>query len=431
MKHAFLSKLQQVILPKLREILAGIKKAIPQKYHKWLLPGLVLLLVLILCLACCAPGDDAPAEPLLRIVSVHDLDVHKKPDPDSKVLGQLPLDLEIEILEQRTGDDIVWGRIDRTELADGTEIKDGWIDLQYVMLPGEPEVTEPAEPIVEATEPERISVPATMGTVTAGKLNIRKAAGSQYEVLDAYLKGDRVEIIETVTVDDTLWGRTGIGWIGMGYVRMDGTPAPIDPNGDGSNATPIISDGSLAILGYGVVDLGTLNVRSGPGTSYEKVRTVSERTRYAYYETTDDWVRIEDGWVSKEYFYMEGTTADDAGFGTVTIDKLNLRTGPHTTFQSIGNYNTGDAVDILAQVGAWGYTGEGWISMDYVELAPPTYTTGTGTAISGLNIREEPNADSKKVDSYKEGDRVIILEVSGEWGKTDKGWINLAYIDFD
>ena len=121
MKHAFLSKLQQVILPKLREILAGIKKAIPQKYHKWLLPALALLLVLILCLACCSPGDDAPAEPLLRIVSVHDLDVHKKPDPDSKILGQLPLDLEIEILEQFEIGDTTWGCIDK-----------GWISMEFV-----------------------------------------------------------------------------------------------------------------------------------------------------------------------------------------------------------------------------------------------------------------------------------------------------------
>jgi len=451
MKHAFLSKLLSVfskikeltltkVIPVLSEIgkalysgfrfvLTWVKRTVPAKYHKWLL--LVLVLLLILGLSCCFPKSNT-ADPIVRIVSADSLEVHKKADADSKVLGQLPYELEVEILEQKTADDTVWGLIDDVSLPDGTTVKGGWIDLQHVKIPGEPEVEpEPTVPVTEP-EPEPVYVTATMGTVTAGKLNIRKGAGSQYEAFDSYLKGDRIEIIETVVVDDTVWGRTGIGWVGMGYVRMDGTAAaPSDTEGESASESNIISDGSLGILGYGVIDLGELNVRSGPGTEFDKVGSALERTRYAYYQVEDDWVRIEDGWVSKEYFYMEGTTADDAVFGTVTTDGLNVRTGPHTNFQRVRTYNTGDAVDILGQVGDWGYTAEGWISMSYVELAPPTYTTGTGTVTSGLNIRKEANADSEALDTYKKGDRVLILEVSGEWGKTDKGWINLAYVDFD
>ena len=60
---------------------------------------------------------------------------------------------------------------------------------------------------VEVTQP--VGVPATMGTITASKLNIRKNAGSDQEVIGAYYKGDRVEIQETKTVDDTVmaWDR--------------------------------------------------------------------------------------------------------------------------------------------------------------------------------------------------------------------------------
>ena len=69
--------------------------------------------------------------------------------------------------------------------------------------------------------------------------------------------------------------------------------------------------------------------------------------------------------------------------------------------------------------------------MKHVKLAEPTYTTGTGTVTSGLNIRKEPKADSDKVDTYKEGDKVTITEVKDGWGKTDKGWINLKYVKMD
>lgn len=292
-------------------------------------------------------------------------------------------------------------------------------------LPAPTEIATEA-PTEAPTEPP--TVPATMGTVVTGKLNIRKAAGSQYEAVGSYLKGDRIEILETKTVDDTVWGRTNLGWVGMGYVRMDGTAASENTEDGDSNAKKITTDGSTAILGYGVVNLGELNVRLGPGTAHDKVSIVTEGNRYAYYQVSDDWVRIESGWVSTEYFYLEGTVTDDAFSGSVTTDDLNIRTGPNTSFRSCGTYSKGDAIQILGQVDGWGYTEKGWVSLEYVEA---TYTTGTGKTTRGLNIRQEPDADSEAVGTYTEGETVTIIEVQGSWGKTDKGWINLKYVKFN
>ena len=69
--------------------------------------------------------------------------------------------------------------------------------------------------------------------------------------------------------------------------------------------------------------------------------------------------------------------------------------------------------------------------MMYVELPERVYTTGSATVTVGLNIREAPDPLSAKIDAYKEGDRVVILEVSGHWGRTDKGWISLDYVKYD
>ena len=410
----------------LQKISSAFQRIVPQKYRKWLVLGLALILALVL--VCCMAGSGPSGEAVTCTVSAENLEVHKKHKAESAVLGQLPEGLEIQLLEQKTVGDTEWGLIEKTVLSDGTKVKSGWIDLQYVRFPGDPIIEpEPSEPVV-VEPPEPIGVPATMGTVITGKLNIRKAAGSQYDAIDSYVKGDRIEILETVTVGDTVWGRTSIGWVGMGYVRMDGTAAPESSEEEDPAATKIVSDGNLLILGYGVVDLGTLNVRSGPGTDHEKVSAVTEGNRYAYYQVQNDWVRIEDGWVSSEYFYMEGTTAEDAATGVIITDDLNYRTGPATSFKSNGTLKKGAPVQILAQVNGWGYTPDGWVNMSHVEF---TYSTGTGTITSGLNIRKDPNADSEVVDAYKEGDRVTILEVSGTWGKTDKGWINLKYVKYD
>lgn len=303
----------------------------------------------------------------------------------------------------------------------------------------EPEVppTEPTEIAIEdvteapteaPTEPAPV-ITVNMGTVTAGELNIRKGAESGYEAVGTYKKGDRIEILETKTADDgTVWGRTNLGWVGMGYVRMDGKDVPTTADGDPT--AKIVSDGNMQVLGYGVVNLGELNVRLGPGTNNAKVATVTMANRYAYYQLQNGWARIESGWVSTDYFYLEGTMGDGATYGIITTDDVNIRTGPNTSFQSVDKYKKGDNVQILAQVDAWGYTEKGWIFITYVEPVAPTYNTGAAKVMIGLNIRTEPNAESEIAGTYTEGEIVTILEVQGTWGKTDKGWINLQYVQF-
>lgn len=400
-----------------------MKQLFPSKLCKLLV--LILTITLITLLAGCSGGNPPSEEKLLYAVSVDNLEVHKKASATSRVLGQLPLDLEIEILEEKTVKDTTWGRIDALELPDGEKVKGGWIDMQYVRIPveEEPEVTEP---VIEAPEAPK-TVPATMGTVTAGKLNVRKGPDSDYETAGSYYTGDRIEILETKTVDDTVWGRTNLGWVGMGYVRMDGDAAI----GEENAAAKILSDGNLGILGYGVVNLGELNVRTGPGEEYAKIGKVTLGTRYAYYQTAENWVRIESGWVSTDYFYTEGSVTENAFSGKVTEDDLNIRTGPDTSFQSVGTYKKGDTVQILVKVGSWGYTEQGWIFMNYIEALAPTYTTGTCTVTRGLNIRQEPNADSEIVGELIEGTTVTVLEVDGNWGKIDQGWINLQYVKYN
>ena len=69
---------------------------------------------------------------------------------------------------------------------------------------------------------------------------------------------------------------------------------------------------------------------------------------------------------------MEGDKGDGNGSGTSTGDSVNIRSGPGTGFSSVGKVNKGDKVDILAQLKigkhTWGYTGKGWIRMDYVKM---------------------------------------------------------------
>lgn len=65
---------------------------------------------------------------------------------------------------------------------------------------------------------------------------------------------------------------------------------------------------------------------------------------------------------------------------------------------------------------------------------PPTTPPKTGYITANtLNIRENPSTTGKVVGYYVYADKVLILEEIGingtPWGRTDKGWICMTYVD--
>jgi len=142
--------------------------------------------------------------------------------------------------------------------------------------------------------------------------------------------------------------------------------------------------------------------------------------------------------------------------GTVNADNLNVRSEPYSTSDILKRLAINTRIEILEQKIVdgvnWGRIAEGWVNLNYVtigvEFPEPgtsnvvtndnnigtgsvtTNDNTTGTVTTGLNIRKESNADSASVGTYKKGDKVTILERNGNWGRTNKGWINTKYVDF-
>ena len=122
--------------------------------------------------------------------------------------------------------------------------------------------------------------------------------------------------------------------------------------------------------------------------------------------------------------------------GYVVGESLNIRSGPGTEYEILGQLNVGSQVVILEQkiVGssAWGRTDSGWVSMNFVSLGEKPAMIGTVTAKS-LNVRQGPGTGYTAVDTIHKGDQVVIHEqttVDGKtWGRIDTGWISLQYVD--
>ena len=63
---------------------------------------------------------------------------------------------------------------------------------------------------------------------------------------------------------------------------------------------------------------------------------------------------------------------------------LNIRTGPGTNYNKTGGYSYGAVVTVEATQGSWGQTDRGWVSMDYlrpVDAADEGLVTDTGLRI--------------------------------------------------
>ena len=411
---------------------------------------------------------EAPTEPpvkgVMGTVSANNLNVRSNHASDSAILSQLPVNLRVEILEQKTVGGTNWGRIGSMTLPNGTKIDGGWLNLHYVKLDNA-ETQAPTEPGTSSGTTTVDPDEEKLGTITAEQLQIRKGAGTTYDTAGSYKKGDRVKVLETKTVSGTTWGRTEKGWISMTYVKLDGsagsatdtgtnvkqpgatTPTTGSSSGTGtgtgtSTASKIeVSNGKTTIKGYVVVDTKGLTLRAGPGTKYKSLGTAVEGDRYPYYQTDDEWYRTSHGWLSnadEEYLYIEGDTADDAGIVTVKANKMNVRQGPGTNFKSVDTLKKGERLVVLGQSDDWGYTRLGWISMDddYVDFTNKlVYTSFIGEAevlVDGLNYRKEADADSKSYGTMKAGTEVTVTAIDDNWGKihykSKDAWINLSYV---
>ena len=156
----------------------------------------------------------------------------------------------------------------------------------------------------------------------------------------------------------------------------------------------------------------------------------------------------------------EATEPVNENTATVT-SQINIRSSPSTEATIVGTLDAGDKVEISRREEvtgiSWAYIispEAGWIVMDYVEMDIPSQmpsggdtstpaggntttepTSGSSDTlnlkgvitVNNLNIRSEP--DGNVQGSYNKGDVVTILETKNGWGRTNKGWIKMEYVN--
>ena len=119
-----------------------------------------------------------------------------------------------------------------------------------------------------------------------------------------------------------------------------------------------------------MVTASTLNVRTGPSTSYSKASyQLTSGELVEVVDIANGWAQLSDGnYVSAQYL-MAVTTSDDGAATTmyVTCRTLNVRTGPSTSYSKVGTLSRGTAVEVVGTYGNWAKLSNGYyVSLSYL-----------------------------------------------------------------
>ena len=126
-----------------------------------------------------------------------------------------------------------------------------------------------------------------------------------------------------------------------------------------------------------------------------------------------------------------------------TPSGVNCRNAPNGA--KVKAYANGTELTISKEENGWGFTGEGWVSLQYCKVQD-SVAQNLGTyevTASDLIVRDAPNgkpvghnkltADGKNHDKDKDGaldrgTRVTISKIQNGWGKCPSGWVSMQYL---
>lgn len=300
------------------------------------------------------------------------------------------------------------------------------------------------------------------------ELNVRQDPGTDKTVVGTLQQNEIVEQLAISTDGNWLQIKRAdgtTGWIVRDYlILQESTPSE-----------PPVEDKWYKVTAT------VLNVRSGPGTSYDKTGTLqqNEVVKALDYAAADSWIKIYresdglTGWCYASYLELtdapttpetpptpEPPPPTELEWYKVTATVLNVRDAPSTSGNKVGSLSQGQVVQALEKNsdGSWikilreSDNLTGWCSASYLELttAPTTpapepepppvpvaepknwYQVKSFT----LNVREGPSTGDNKIGTLQQGDIVVALEMNqdGSWVRVQRfdglvGWCAVSYLN--
>ena len=224
----------------------------------------------------------------------------------------------------------------------------------------------------------------------------------------------------------------------------------------------------------GTVNADALNVRSGAGTGYSRVGTVTQGQTLSILETVQGsdgytWYKVSgavSGYVRGDFIsniVSDTPTRPSSSAGTITADWLNVRTGAGTNFSRMGSVAQGTRLTVISVHGEWykvtcqmdGTIQTGYVHSQYVQMdgdsgnnnnnknnnnnnnsgAEPVVAAGV-VNVDALNVRSGASTNDSVLGIIRQNESVEILGQEGSWykvrcsinGSTQTGYVYAEYI---
>lgn len=130
------------------------------------------------------------------------------------------------------------------------------------------------------------------------------------------------------------------------------------------------------------------------------------------------------------------TAFADTEYRTITSDSVNFRSGPSTSYSSIGKFNKGDKVEYLGESGSWikvKYSSKtGYVYGNYVGKDTSSTTTTKYVNTSSLNVRSGASTSYSVIGKLSKGSKVEVISTSNGWSKIkyngQTGYVSSKYL---
>ena len=281
-----------------------------------------------------------------------------------------------------------------------------------------------------------MTLAAEFAVVKGGKLHLREYASSGSRSLGLYDSGTWVELLESsgswygVRTPD---GKRG--YMASGYLNLGASA---------STATVRYAPGNY------------VNLRSGPSLDYSVVMRVISGTSITIVSDSYEWnyVAVPTGG-TMVYGYIHDSLIDRGAAGTASVTtryggKVNVRSGPGSSYASIGKLASGTQVTVLLKGNGWYMISanglEGFMSTQYLSGTGSTIGSNTGTtsltawvnnpiSTQVLNLRETPSQSARSIGQYRNGTKVKVVKKGSTWCEvyvgTRHGYMMTRYLSFD
>ena len=261
---------------------------------------------------------------------------------------------------------------------------------------------------------------SNIGTVTASSLNVRSGPSTSYKIVTTVKKNDKVNILQSSNgwyKIETASGKQG--WASSSYISIS--------NNDTNNNTNTSEN-------IAIVNTDGLKFRTGAGTSYSIIKVLNKGEKVEVISESAGWSKVRYdsrlGYVASQYIDKTNTNYI---IKEVNTDGLNVRTGPSTSYSSIGKLNKGTKVQVISESAGWSkinYNNKiAYVSSGYLKTVS-TNTSDTKPEDSteqykeikivntnGLNVRKGPSTSYSSIGKLNKGSNVEVISESAGWSK--------------